>query len=65
MCMDFCTLNHQIHKDIYPIPYIEDLLDKLAHANWFSKMYWPRVITSLVLRVGCWESAAGLGNPLD
>ena len=38
MCMDFCALNQQTRKDIYPIPWIEDLLDKLAHANWFSKM---------------------------
>ena len=38
MHMDFHALNQQIRKDIYPIPYIEDLLDKLAHANWFSKI---------------------------
>ena len=34
----FCTLNQQTHKDVYPIPHIEDLLDKLAHAILFSKM---------------------------
>ena len=38
MCMDFRTLNQYTHKGVYPIPCIEDLLDKLAHANWFSKM---------------------------
>ena len=31
--MDFCALNQQTRKDIYPIPRIENLLDKLAHAN--------------------------------
>ena len=38
MCMDFHTLNQQTHEDIYPIPCIEDLLGKFAHANWFLKM---------------------------
>ena len=38
MCVDFHALNQQTCKDVYPIPCIEDLLDKLAHANWFSKM---------------------------
>ena len=50
MCMDFHALNQQTCKDVYPIPYIEDLLDKLAHANRFSKMdlaqgYQPVQIT--------------------
>ena len=39
----FHALHQQTHKilvthNIYPILHIEDLLDKLAHANWFSKM---------------------------
>ena len=38
MCMDFRALNQQTRKDVYPITHIEDLLDKLAYANWFSKM---------------------------
>ena len=38
MCTDFHALNQQTHKDVYPIPHIEDFLDKLAHVNWFSKM---------------------------
>ena len=38
MCMDFHALNQQTCKDVYPIPRIEDLLDKLARANWFSKI---------------------------
>ena len=25
-------------QDVYPITHIEDLLDKLAHVNWFLKM---------------------------
>ena len=38
MCVDFGTLNQQTPKDVYPIPYIEDFLNKLAHSKWFSKM---------------------------
>ena len=33
MCMDFHAINQQTRKEVYPIPRIEDLLDKLAHAN--------------------------------
>ena len=36
--LGFHALNQQTYKDIYPIPYIEDLLDKLAYATWFLKM---------------------------
>ena len=39
MCMDFRALTQQTRKDVYPIPRIEDLLNKLAHDNWFLKMY--------------------------
>ena len=45
MCVDFRALNQQINKDVYPIPGIEDLLDNLAHANWFSKMDLAQGIT--------------------
>ena len=38
MCTDFHALNQQTCKDIYPIPHIEYLLDKLAHSDWFLKM---------------------------
>ena len=38
MCVDFHTLNQWTRKYVYPIPHIEDLLDKLAYATWFLKM---------------------------
>ena len=38
MCIDFHTLNQQTCKNVYSIPYIEDLLDKLAYAKWFLKI---------------------------
>ena len=38
MCVDFRALNRQTRKDVYPIPRIEDLLDKLASARYFTKL---------------------------
>ena len=32
------SLNQQIHKDLYTIPCIEDILDKLLHVQWFTKI---------------------------
>ena len=36
MCVDFCSLNHQTWLDMFPIPHIHDLLDKLGKARVFS-----------------------------
>ena len=36
MCIDFCSLNKQMHLDIFPIPHIHNLLDKLGKAQIFS-----------------------------
>ena len=36
MCVDFCSLNHQTRLDMFPIPRIHDLLDKLRKARVFS-----------------------------
>ena len=38
MCVDFCVLNMQTKRDMYPLPYIEDLLDCLFAASYFSKI---------------------------
>ena len=38
MCVDFCTLNMQTKWDVYPLLYIEDLLDCLFAARYFSKI---------------------------
>ena len=36
MTVDYRTLNRQTKKDVYPLPRIDDLLDKLAHAHFLS-----------------------------
>ena len=33
MTVDYQALNRQTKKDIYPLPWIDNLLDKLSHAN--------------------------------
>jgi len=38
MCVDYCGLNSITAKDRYPLPYIEDLLDKLHGARVFTKL---------------------------
>ena len=38
MCIDFCSLNCQTRPDMFPIPCIYDLLDKLGKARVFSAM---------------------------
>ena len=38
MCIDYRALNQRTIKDRYPLPRIDDILDKLAHARVFSKI---------------------------
>ena len=38
MCVDFRKLNSKTVKDAYPIPRIQDNLDSLSGAHWFSSL---------------------------
>jgi hypothetical protein len=44
-CVDYRKLNHVTRKDCFPLPHIDDSLDTLARAKWFSTLdlkgeYW-------------------------
>ena len=38
MCIDFKSLNSNISLDVFPLPKIADLLDKLGKARCFSSI---------------------------
>jgi hypothetical protein len=38
MCVDFRALNNIMVKNHYPLPRIDDLLDKLKDDNYFTKL---------------------------
>ena len=33
MTVKYCALNRWANKDVYPLPHINDLLDKFVHAH--------------------------------
>jgi len=38
MCMDYCLLNAKARRDAYPLPRIDEILDVLGGAKYFSTM---------------------------
>lgn len=66
-CVDYRKLNDVTSKDAYPLPRIDDALDSLSHACWFSTLdlasgYWQvevdpkdRYKTAFITRQGLFE----------
>lgn len=66
-CVDYRKLNDVTRKDAYPLPRIDDALDSLTHAQWFSTLdlasgYWQvevdpidRPKTAFITRQGLFE----------
>ncbi len=52
-CIDYRKLNQVTHKDCYPLPRVDDILDSLSGAQWF---------TTIDLRRGYWQVEV---NPED
>ena len=46
-CIDYRKVNNITRKDVYPLPRIDDTLDTLSGAKWFS---------TLDLLSGCWQA---------
>ena len=66
-CIDFRPLNEVTVKDVYPIPHMDDVLDSLGNAQYFTKIdlksgYWQIVVepsdrhkTAFITREGLFE----------
>lgn len=67
MCVDYRALNKVTVKNKYPVPLVQDLMDRLSKASWFTKLdlrsgYWQVRIaegdepkTTCVTRYGSYE----------
>ena len=52
MCIDYQALNHQTKLDIFPIPRIADLLDRLGCARFFSLVDLATVYHQIRIKQG-------------
>ena len=52
MCVDFHSLNKQTHLDIFPMPHIHNLLDRLGKAQIFSAIDLSSVYHQVCIKEG-------------
>ena len=62
MCIDFRALNSNTRLDVFPLPRIADLLDKLGHAKYFSSIDLASAYHQLRIREGDEHKTAFLTN---
>ena len=65
LCVDYRTLNERTVKDAYPLPRIQDTLDTLSAARWFSTLdlasgYWQVELTPRARKAAAFCSRKGL-----
>ncbi len=65
LCVDYRTLNERTIKDAYPLPRIQDTLDTLSTAKWFSTLdlasgYWQVELTPQARQAAAFCSRKGL-----
>jgi hypothetical protein len=52
LCVDFRKLNAMILKSKYHVPVIDQLLDELKHASWFTKLDLRAGFHQILLKEG-------------
>lgn len=65
LCVDYRALNDRTITDAYPLPRIQDTLDTLANAKWFSTLdlasgYWQVELTPRARRAAAFCTRKGL-----
>ena len=52
MCIDYRSLNRQTRLDVFPIPHVADLFDRLGKATVFSSIYLSHAYHEVRIREG-------------